>query len=244
MNRTFVIGDIHGAFKALQQVIERAAVKQDDRLIFLGDFVDGWSESFEVIEYVAGLEKKMDCIFIKGNHDLWCQEWLETNFPDQNWLAHGGKATIKSYQDHSQSDKQDHLNFFGRMQNYYVDKENRLFIHAGFSSPHGPTENDGESDYCWDRTLWEMALRIHERIKSNLMLYPKKLELFKEIFIGHTPTLYFDSFEPMNAVNVWNIDTGAAFTGRLTIMDVHTKQYWQSDVVRTLYPNETGRNRS
>src|SRR5204863_8582772 len=122
-------------------------------------------------------------------------EWLETNFPDENWLVHGGKATLKSYRDRSPTDKMRHLDFFRRMQNYYVDKDNRLFIHAGFSSQYGPTE-DEEGDYCWDRTLWEMALRTHERIKMNLMLYPKKLQLFKEIFIGHTPTLYSGSFEP------------------------------------------------
>jgi serine/threonine protein phosphatase 1 len=52
MNRTLVIGDIHGAFKALQQIIEKAAVKETDQLIFLGDFVDGWSQSFEVIQYL------------------------------------------------------------------------------------------------------------------------------------------------------------------------------------------------
>ncbi len=60
MSRTFVIGDIHGAFKALQQIIERAEVTENDRLIFLGDFVDGWSQSFEVIQYVMELEKKID----------------------------------------------------------------------------------------------------------------------------------------------------------------------------------------
>ena len=52
MNRTLVIGDIHGSFKALQQIIEKAAVNETDQLIFLGDFVDGWSQSFEVIQYL------------------------------------------------------------------------------------------------------------------------------------------------------------------------------------------------
>jgi serine/threonine protein phosphatase 1 len=41
MNRTLVIGDIHGAYKALLQIMDRAKVDDDDQLIFLGDFVDG-----------------------------------------------------------------------------------------------------------------------------------------------------------------------------------------------------------
>jgi len=77
MNRTFVIGDIHGAFRALQQILERAGVQENDQLIFLGDFVDGWSQSFEVIQYLVEIEKKNKFIFIKGKHDRWCQQWLE-----------------------------------------------------------------------------------------------------------------------------------------------------------------------
>ncbi|WP_217707033.1 metallophosphoesterase [Pedobacter ghigonis] len=41
MKRTLVIGDIHGGLKALIQLLERASVTKQDRLIFLGDFVDG-----------------------------------------------------------------------------------------------------------------------------------------------------------------------------------------------------------
>jgi len=244
MNRTLVIGDIHGASKALQQIIERAAVHETDQLIFLGDFVDGWSQSFEVIQYLIELEKKIKCVFIKGNHDLWCQQWLEKNIEDEAWLFNGGRATFTSYQPRSEAEKLLHLSFFQRMENYFIDEENRLFIHAGFSSLHGPYKEHYSSNYSWDRTLWEMALCMDKRIKKESVLYPKRLKLFSEIYIGHTPTLYYDNFEPMNAVNVWNIDTGAAFNGRLSILDVDSKKFWQSDVVQNLYPDETGRNRN
>ena len=38
--RTLVIGDIHGAYYPLLQVMERAKVTPDDQLIFLGDYAD------------------------------------------------------------------------------------------------------------------------------------------------------------------------------------------------------------
>ena len=38
--RTLVIGDIHGAYMALLEVLERAKVTPDDLLIFLGDYAD------------------------------------------------------------------------------------------------------------------------------------------------------------------------------------------------------------
>jgi serine/threonine protein phosphatase 1 len=91
--------------------------------------------------------------------------------------------------------------------------------------------------------LWEMALTMDKRIQKDSKSYPKRLKLFNEIYIGHTPTLNYDIEEPMNAINVWNIDTGAAFYGKLTLLDIESKEFWQSDVVKTIYPLEKGRNK-
>ena len=55
MGRTLVIGDIHAAKKALVQVLERTELKADDELIFLGDYVDAWSEAVETVDYYFGL---------------------------------------------------------------------------------------------------------------------------------------------------------------------------------------------
>jgi serine/threonine protein phosphatase 1 len=43
--RNLVIGDIHSGLKAVEQVLKRAEITPEDRLIFLGDYVDGWSEA-------------------------------------------------------------------------------------------------------------------------------------------------------------------------------------------------------
>lgn len=43
--KTIAIGDIHGGLKALIQVLNKVEVKDEDQLIFVGDYVDGWSES-------------------------------------------------------------------------------------------------------------------------------------------------------------------------------------------------------
>ncbi|MFT3932543.1 MAG: metallophosphoesterase family protein [Chitinophagaceae bacterium] len=241
--RTLVIGDIHGGLKALMQVLEMAKVSAADKLIFLGDYVDGWSESAQLINYLISFSQKQDCVFIKGNHDEWCEDWLRTGHADKTWIFHGGSATVKSYALVDEQTKLQHMHFFEAMKSYIVDEQNRLFVHAGFTSMHGPEKEFHTSNFSWDRTLWEMAITLDGQIKKDSLLYPKRLKLFQEIYIGHTPTLYFNETVPMKGCNVWNIDTGAAFTGRLTIMDVDTKKFWQSDPVKELYPNETGRNK-
>ena len=74
------------------------------------------------------------------------------------------------------------------------------------------------------------------------MSYPKRLTLYNEIYIGHTPVTRLEQTIPVQMANVWNVDTGAAFKGSLTIMDVDSKQFWQSEPLPNLYPTEKGRN--
>ncbi|MCD6068603.1 MAG: pphA2 [Bacteroidetes bacterium] len=240
--RTLVIGDIHGGLRGLQQVLERAGLQPTDRLIFLGDYVDGWSESAGVIAFLIGLQETNTCIFIRGNHDTWCETWLERNYADPTWLFHGGKPTVASYGEYEEQKWKRHLNFFESMRDYYTDDMNRLFIHAGFSSMHGPGKEIYASNYSWDRTLWEAAVAMDKTLAKGSPLYPKRLKLFDEIYIGHTPTTDLGCGTPMNCANVWNVDTGAAFKGKLTVLDIDTKEYWQSDPLKDLYPDEKGRN--
>jgi serine/threonine protein phosphatase 1 len=243
MARTLVIGDIHGGFRALQQVVDRAALQSDDRLVFLGDYVDGWSQTPQVIDYLIELSDRYDCTFILGNHDAWCEEWLSDGLAPQDWLIHGGQATVDSYAGIGPQQRDRHLEFFNRTLPYFEDGHRRLFIHAGFSSIHGPSKEHFPSNFFWDRTLWETALAVNNLIPRGSLYYPKRLMQYDEIFIGHTPTTNYDIDTPMHKCNVWNVDTGAAFRGKISMLDIDTKQYWQSDVVQHFYPDEKGRNK-
>ncbi|MFH6993317.1 metallophosphoesterase family protein [Flavobacterium sp. FlaQc-48] len=243
MKRTLVIGDIHGGLRALVQLLERVEITENDKIVFLGDYVDGWSESAQVIDFLIQWSQKQDCIFIRGNHDVWCHEWLMNDVINDIWFLHGGKSTIESYQNMDPLRKEKHLEFFANMKDYVVDEHQNLFIHAGFSSMHGPEKEHYATNFSWDRTLWEMALTMDRRITKDSLSYPKRLLLFNEIYIGHTPTLHYNIDIPMQGCNVWNIDTGAGFYGKLTCLDTATKAFWQSDIVQNLYPTEKGRNK-
>ncbi|WGD33556.1 metallophosphoesterase family protein [Olleya sp. YS] len=242
MTRTLAIGDIHGGFKALKQLLQRIDIKEDDSFIFLGDYVDGWSDSAQVIQYLIEFSKQYDCIFIKGNHDAWCEQWLEKGIENQPWFVNGGQETIESYRSFTQEEKQIHLKFFKDMKLYHIDKKDRLFIHAGFTSMHGVEKEVHTENFYFDRTLWEMAITMDKRIEKHSELYPNRLKHYHEIYIGHTPTIRFNSEVPLKAINVWNVDTGAAFSGKLSAIDIDTKEVFQSDEVQKLYLNEKGRN--
>lgn len=242
MQRTIVIGDIHGGLRALKQLLERINIAANDKLIFLGDYVDGWSESPQVISFLIALGEDYDCIFIRGNHDDLCHKWLLNNEKNEQWLFHGGHSTIAAYEEVSASEKELHIAFFERMKNYHIDEKNNLFVHSGFQNHHGPQHEYYATAFYWDRTLWEMAVAINPKLTPDDPAYPRRLKHFEEIYIGHTPVTRIGKTVPTKRATVWNIDTGAAFKGPISAMDIHTKQVWQSDAVWKFYPDENGRN--
>ena len=80
--RRFVVGDIHANFKALKEVFEE--VKFDykkDFLIIIGDVVDGYNSSYEVVEELLKIKNK---VFIIGNHD--CINWNTEVLTDSGWV--------------------------------------------------------------------------------------------------------------------------------------------------------------
>lgn len=240
--RTFAIGDIHGGYKALEQVLKRANLNTNDRLIFLGDYVDGWSESPKVIAKLIELDTSFDCVFIRGNHDALFEDWLQGGLDNQRWLKNGGASTIEAYQKISKKELRKHQQFLAQLENYYIDEDNRFFVHGGYSKLSGPKNEYYSYVFYWDRTLWETAVATDKSLPADDPRFPERLVHFKEIFIGHTPVTGLGATLPLKALNVWNVDTGAGFQGRLSMLEVNTKAVFQSDPVSGLYPDECGRN--
>ena len=240
--RTLVIGDIHGGLRALHQILERAKVTTADKLIFLGDYVDGWSQSPQVLDFLIELGQRQNCVFIRGNHDELLRSWLEESKDNLLWYKHGGESTVLAYEEVDTNTKKKHVEFLNALENFYLDEQNRLFIHAGFTNMNGVDFEYFPKLFYWDRTLWETALALDSNMASDSIFYPKRLTLYKEIYIGHTPVSRIKQTIPVQKATVWNVDTSAAFKGPLTIMDVETKEFWQSEPLPNLYPNEKGRN--
>lgn len=250
MSKTYVMGDIHGGYLALLQCLDRSGFDyENDTLIQLGDVADGWSQTYECVEELLKIK---NLISIKGNHDDWTLTMMATGV--HPGLSQGGKETQDSYIKYSQHDystggifyPEHHLKFFRNQHLYYVDDQNRCFVHGGFNRHFSIKEQYDPMIFYWDRDLWMSALSFKAMGRGLVMNDPEIIKFktkdnFKEIFIGHTTTLNWNTTEPMQAANIWNLDTGGGFKGKLTIMDINTKQYWQSDLLTDLYPNEKGR---
>ena len=227
--KTYVIGDIHGAYRALLQCFKRSGFdKKKDRLIVIGDVCDGYPDVKQCIDELLKLKH---CDLVIGNHDMWALDWaLHGNKPDI-WTNQGGDRTIASY--NSGPMPKEHINFLQNGQ-LWIESKEQLFVHGGFN-PEIPLSNHSVQVLTWDRELLDMAWRKHSTGDNY------SFGRYKDIFIGHTTTQVYNMFKPIHVCNVWDIDTGAGWSGKLTIMDIDTKEYWQSDLTPDLYSGMPGR---
>ena len=243
--RTLVTTDTHGCFKGLVQALERANFDPaSDRLIHLGDVADGWPDVRESVQFLIDHAT----ISLRGNHDQWTHEWMSSH-PDmlgagtfgdsyfKNWYNQGGEATLNSYGNSYKNVPDSHKEFFINQLPFYVDEQNRAFVHAGWDYTLGDVRNVVEEDYdslWWNRSMYYRARDLHF-IKS----YKKETFLdHPEVFIGHTS----NDRGPVFYCGVWNLDSGAGWSGCVTVMDVDTKECWKSDRSFDLYPHDKGRH--
>lgn len=266
--RRFAIGDIHGNYKGLQQVLTKAGFDyNNDLLISLGDIADGYTEVPQCIEEVRKIKNFIWCL---GNHDKWTQDWFSGKTPMNGvgldgyainqgysesymhqdadmWLTQGGRATYLAYvRDHPELISA-HRGFWLSKpilyyvldkpnENYYGDSGGICFVHAGFNRDHSILYQSKKTPHVlyWDRNLWSKAMSAGD---TKLITDDK----FDKIFLGHTSTEFFGSLKPLFAGGIWNLDTGGGWTGKITIMNIDTEEYFQSDLATELYPGVKAR---
>ena len=225
--RTFVIGDIHGGYLSLKQCLERSSFNyEEDTLISLGDICDGWPETKRCIDELLKIKNIQ---LVRGNHDNWALDWMLTGQMPNIWTRQGGEATLNSYGYSDEFVPASHKAFLNDAPRYRLIG-GKVFMHGGFDPNQHAMSRQRDEVLMWDRDLIYSAHKKHQQKPDY------KFAGFEEIYVGHTPVTAFRKKEPQHWCNLWAMDTGGGWEGTLTIMDVDTKQFWQSDLVADLYP--------
>lgn len=218
--------DVHGAAKALDEVLIKANFDFDnDQLIIGGDLCDGYPQTYEVLEIISKIKNK---ILLRGNHDTPFINFLNKGYVAKYWEKMGAYSTIQSYDNKSQEDKQKHLSILKQSKKYHKI-DDMLFVHAGFNL-NRPLDKQSFKDLNTNHSFWEKVL--HSRKKK----FNPINEEYKLIFIGHTPTNKKSrNAIPIRKSNVINCDTGAGNGGRLTLVNIKTLELIQSQYCNKLY---------
>ena len=217
-NKKFAIGDIHGNFKALKDVFRKTNFDyENDLLIFLGDLADGYSEPEKCL---TELLKIKNLVPILGNHDLFLKKWTDKNIVLEGWKKIGGLDTVKLLKGY----KKELAVYFEKAVPYFIEG-NKIFCHGGFNQ-NKLIIKQRKVNFSINRHLFKTSKHYEKtKAKINVQYDEKNSIKIDEIFIGHSPT---SNKLPAFHSNLINIDTGAGNGGKLTMMDIDTKKYWQS----------------
>lgn len=207
MDRTVVIGDIHGCLDSLNNLLDLILPKADT-LIFLGDYVDRGPDSQGVVERLLALQTNHPrLITLKGNHDLMFQQYFEGQ-ESSLFFRVGGKETLASYDiSHDASAPltlipATHIHFFRELPLFFED-QHAFYVHAGLEPDRHLTLQ--RPQWC----LWAREKFLNSSFK-----------LGKPIIFGHTvfPRPYIKN-------DKIGIDTGAVYGGQLTALILPDMEY-------------------
>lgn len=212
MSRTFVVGDIHGCYDELIQLIDLIGLQPEDLLISVGDIVDRGGKSREVYEY---FRNRPNSKVLMGNHERkhlngvlsYAQEIVKLQFGEAypaflEWCATLG---------------------------YFHETTDAIIVHAAYEHDT-PLSAQREEVLCGSTAGERYLEKKYGNAPEWVNLYPGN----KPLIYGHHVT--GDLPELKN--NTWGIDTGACHAGYLTAIElpgfiVHQvkagRDYWKEE---------------
>ncbi len=213
----YVVGDIHGCLEELRCLIERLPLRDADRIVFLGDYIDRGPYSKGVVSFLLELHKasSVETVFLKGNHEDMLLSYL--GLPGRHgevFLHNGGQATLASYgivaagfpaTGVAQRMPDEHLEFYLNLKTFCV-VDSYLCVHAGIQ-PLRRLDEQNELDMFW--------------IRSEFIRNPHKLPF--TVLFGHTPQkeVLFDLPYKIG------LDTGLVYGNKLSCLALDDKVIYQ-----------------
>jgi serine/threonine protein phosphatase 1 len=207
--RTLVFGDIHGCLSALDAVLTSVAPRQNDWLIFLGDYIDRGSQSAKVLDRLIQLRMQHQTIMLMGNHEQMLLGARTNPLLHREWIANGGDTTLSSYGSRNKT-LQDipaaHWTFMASLPMYY-ETGSHIFVHAGVD-PVLTMNRQPEYTLLWER-----------------FSDPLPHVSGKTVICGHTP-----GKRVRNVGHAMCIDTGVfRIDGLLTCVDLQALRMVQAN---------------
>ena len=196
--RLIAVGDIHGCHNEFSELLNQLELKEDDRLVLLGDLVNRGPDSTKVLD----LARATRSISILGNHELRLLKFKKTG--DRKYMKEHDLETFDSLRPQDWT-------YLESMQLTYEEPElNMVFVHGGFL-PGEP----------WQKQPSEVVTRIQvvdkegrARKRADAPDAPAWADLGSGppfVVYGHTP-------RPEVYKLKWSIgiDTGCVMGGALT----------------------------
>lgn len=219
----YIISDIHGDKKKFLQMLKLISFdRHTDRLYILGDVLDRGKYGIEILDYIRPYILQGSMIMIKGNHEMFCQSYLEGLLDEKRWIGFGGDYTLRTLK-MMDDEYLSNLRMFLKELPYYVEIETKRWgkvclTHSGIDLDYIEKNEEGKIDVVASiergvmENEWQMLISddLHLMGKADLNL------LNQYIICGHTPmyTSYMNSSDRIYiGSHYMDVDCGCGFTG-------------------------------
>jgi diadenosine tetraphosphatase ApaH/serine/threonine PP2A family protein phosphatase len=202
MNRTIVIGDIHGCYDELVALLQKIHLAAEDRVVAVGDLVVKGPQNRQVLDLFQRDPRFSSVI---GNHD---QALLHYWSGESTTLKAAQKRTAKELE----SDLQRYFDYLKGLP-FMIDLGRYLVVHAGLR-PDVPLGEQTRTDLTTLRTLGDDPTS-----KFGTPWY----EVYQGdqiVLVGHWP----DS-KPKIARRAIGLDTGCVYGNALTAYIIETEEF-------------------
>jgi diadenosine tetraphosphatase ApaH/serine/threonine PP2A family protein phosphatase len=201
MGRTIIIGDIHGCFDELTDLLELLKLRADDRVVAVGDLIVKGDKNREVLDLFIDDERFSSVI---GNHDRALR---------QRWRGEPNRLTKEQQKTAAELEinRERYADYLKSLP-YMIDLGSHLVVHAGVR-PGVRLKHQMASDLTEIRTMG-----ANPASKKGVPWYAvyrgRKIVLF-----GHWPVK-----QPIRRPRAIGLDTGCAYGGHLTAFIVEANQ--------------------
>ncbi|MBV8253687.1 MAG: metallophosphoesterase [Chitinophaga sp.] len=202
MNRTIIVGDIHGCYDELMLLLAKLHLQPNDLLIALGDIVDRGNKSLEVYQY---LRERPNTVVLMGNHERKHLQGILSYSQEIVQLQFG--TAYPAF-----------LEWLKGLPYYYTTPE-AIIVHASLLDGM-PLEEQREEVLC-GTISGEKQL---EKAYGNSMEWMQHYKGDKPVIFGHRVVN-----EVEITGNCWGIDTGCCHGRQLTAIELPGMRIHQVD---------------
>ena len=201
MGRTIVIGDIHGCFDELTDLLELCALQADDRVVAVGDLIVKGAKSREVLDLFIDDQRFSSVV---GNHDRALRQYWRG---EAIRLTRAQQKTCAELED----GRERYANYLRGLP-YFIDLRSHLVVHAGVR-PGVQLKHQMASDLTELRTMGANPYR-----RKGVPWY-RVYRGRKTVLFGHWPAK-----EPRRTPHAIGLDTGCVYGGHLSAFIVESNQ--------------------
>jgi serine/threonine protein phosphatase 1 len=159
----WVIPDIHGCIKTLRSLINSLSLSSDDRLFFLGDYVNKGPSSDQVLDYLMELKKNMIIYTLRGNHEQMILDFSGMSTYEFEYHLNGLNSTNLTGEDFKL--RKEYKKFLQTLP-YYIELPEFLLVHGGFDfSIENPFT-------AYERMIWIRNMKtVPQRMKNKRVIH-------------------------------------------------------------------------